>query len=360
MHLHKYFSRLLLSAAIIGTLSACSTNNSSGSGSYTEFTDTIHATGGFCLISNSHGEQLLEVYNPWQGSTADTSRVVIPADGFNRLVCMSTTHLAMLEKVHALDRVVGVSGMEYITIPEILERKNEIADVGYDGAIDYEKLLAQKPDLVLLYGVSGPSGMEQKLKELGINYVYIADYLAADPIERAEWLVALAAIAGVSEDTYDKTFAAIVQRYNDICAEVQKNVTEDERPSVMLNAPYSSTWYMPSASSYLVRLLEDSGANYIYKDQAPEGNASTTIDIEQASLLVNHADFWLFPGQATDLKQLQQLAPKVKFGGEVWNVTPDYWAGGSVNPDVVLTDLVGIFHPNLQSGRTPQYFYRLK
>jgi iron complex transport system substrate-binding protein len=359
MHLHKYFSRLLLSVAIIGSLSACRANHSN-SGNYAEFTDTIHAADGFCLVANSHGERLLEVYNPWQGSTADTSRVVIPAEGFKRLVCMSTTHLAMLEKVNALDKVAGVSGLQYITIPGILERKDDIADVGYDGAIDYEKLLAQKPDLVLLYGVNAPSSMEQKLNELGVKYVYIADYLAADPLKRAEWLVALAAIAGVSEETYGETFAAIKQRYNDIRAQVQTNITEDERPAVMLNAPYSSTWYMPSASSYLVRLLEDSGANYIYKDQAPEGNASVTIDIEQASLLLNHADFWLFPGQATDLQQLQQLAPKVTFSGEVWNVTPDYWASGSVNPDVVLADLADIFHPGLLPTHTPQYFYRLK
>ncbi len=45
-----------------------------------------------------------------------------------------------------------------------------MADIGFDGNIDYELLLAQRPDLVLLFGVSGASGMESKLLEMGIPF----------------------------------------------------------------------------------------------------------------------------------------------------------------------------------------------
>ena len=357
----------ILSAAIILSLSAVAVIPSACSSaarteaSATSFTDTIftpQVASGFRIMANSAGEQRLEVYNPWQGSTADTSAIVIPSGGFGRLVCMSTTHLAMLDRVDALNRVVGVSGMQYITYPQILSRRDEIADVGYDGAIDYELLLAQRPELVLLYGVGGPSTMESKLRELGVPYVYIADYLEADPLGRAEWMVALAALAGVDAQQAAANFAPTASAYQELRQKVAQAAAT--APKVMLNAPYSSTWYMPSADSYMVRLLDDAGADYIYKQQAPAGNASTTIDIEQASLLLLQADFWLNPGQATDLGQLQQLAPKAQFSGEVWNVNSDYWQSGTVHPDLILRDLVQIFHPTLIGDSEKAYYFQLK
>lgn len=69
-----------------------------------------------------------------------------------------------------------------------------VADVGFDGNVDYELLLAQRPDLVLLFGVSGASGMEPKLREMGIPFVYIGEYLEESPLGKAEWLVAVSEI----------------------------------------------------------------------------------------------------------------------------------------------------------------------
>ena len=49
--------------------------------------------------------------------------------------------------------------------------------MGFDGNVNYELLLGLEPDLVLLYGVNAASGMESRLRELGIPFAYIGEYL---------------------------------------------------------------------------------------------------------------------------------------------------------------------------------------
>lgn len=97
------------------------------------------------------------------------------AAGARRIVCMSSTHVAMLDALGEADRVVGVSGRDYISNEYVSSHPDAVADIGFDGNIDYERLLAQRPDLVLLFGVNGASGMEPKLREMGIPFCYIGE-----------------------------------------------------------------------------------------------------------------------------------------------------------------------------------------
>ena len=133
---------------------------------------------------------LVIVTNPWQGADSITTNLFIarddeevPADftgqmlkgDAERIVCMSSTHIAMLDAIGETGRVVGVSGIDYISNPDIQARRDSVGDVGYEGNINYELLLSLDPDLVLLYGVNGASSMESKLKELDIPFMYVGD-----------------------------------------------------------------------------------------------------------------------------------------------------------------------------------------
>ena len=159
-------------------------------------------------IERADGRQsvLVSVMNPWQGADSVTTRLFISRNGepvpegfdgqvlegdAQRIVAMSSTHIAMLDAIGETARVVGVSGLDYISNPDIQARRDSIGDVGYEGNINYELLLSLDPDLVLLFGVNGASAMESKLKELGIPFMYVGDYLEESPLGKAEWLVAL-------------------------------------------------------------------------------------------------------------------------------------------------------------------------
>lgn len=171
---------------------------------------------------------LVTVTNPWQGADSITTNLFIarddeevPADftgqmlkgDAERIVCMSSTHIAMLDAIGETGRVVGVSGIDYISNPDIQARRDSVGDVGYEGNINYELLLSLDPDLVLLYGVNGASSMEGKLKELDIPFMYVGDYLEESPLGKAEWLVALSEVIGKRAEG-EKVFAEIPVRYN--------------------------------------------------------------------------------------------------------------------------------------------------
>lgn len=271
-------------------------------------------------------------------------------------VCLST-HIAMLDAIDEVTRVVGVSSIDYISNNYIASNKDTIGDIGFEGNINYELMVSLNPDLVLLFGINGASNMESKLRELDIPFAYIGEYLEESPLGKAEWLVAVSEIAGKRTEG-ETFFAQIPKRYVELKERVVN--AKSTNPKVMINAPYGDSWFMASTSSYVARLIDDAGGDYIYKKNT--SNTSMPIDLEEAYLLVSEADMWLNVGYISTLKELKAQYPKFADtrcveNGEVYNCTKrmnaagenDYWESGVINPDLILRDLIKIFHPELVS-----------
>lgn len=309
-------------------------------------------------------ERLLVTRSAWQGEGGARTVLTVDSVPARRIVAMSSTHVAMLDALGVADRIVGVSGKRFISTPSVAERLDEIADVGYDGNIDYEKLAGIRPDLVTLYGVNGASSMEGKLKELGIPYVYIGDYMEETPLGKAEWLRFVAELTG-RQQTADSLMAEIAARYNSL-AELAAGASD--RPPVMLNMPVGDQWYLPTPGGYMPRLIADAGGKYLF--ESDEMKTSVPVDFETAYRLLSAADIWLNPGNVTDMASLRTLAPKLSDTrpvayGKVYNnnarLTPgggnDFWESSIVKPDEVLADLIAIIHPELLPDRE-LYYYR--
>lgn len=313
-------------------------------------------------IENIDGtsHSVISVYNPWQGAEQVARQLEVKKDA-ERIVCMSSTHIAMLDALGETGRIVGVSGKQYVSNPKI--RESEIPDVGYEGNMDYETLLAACPDLVLLFSVNGASSLEPKLKEFDIPFLYVGDYVEEDPLGKAEWLVPLAEVIGKRAEG-ERLFKEIEQRYLSLRDKVKDSV--NTAPKVMVNAPFLDVWYMPSTESYVARMIKDAGGEYIY--QKNTGSSSEPIDIEEALALVSDTDFWINIGAVNTLDELKSVFPKfAKFpcvtSGKVYNnnrlSTPgggnDCYESGVVNPDVILHDMVKIFHPELVNEEFTYY-----
>lgn len=367
------------------TIVSCGGN---GNSSVSTYADSIYipeyASGFRILGAEGRSSVIIESINPWQGADSVVTRLFIarngeePPQGFEgqviegnarRIVAMSSTHIAMLDVIGETARVVGVSGMDFISNDAVRSRRDNIGDVGYDGNVNYELLLSLQPDIILLYGTNGASGMEPKLKELGIPYVYIGEYLENSALGKAEWIVAVAEIAG-KRDEGIKAFSAIPERYNAIREKAANCLKHSSRPKVMINLPYGDSWFMAPTGSYLVRLIEDAGGDYIYKKN--NSNESRPIDLEEAFMLVSASDKWINVGQTRSLDELRKNYPKFAatkpvLSGEVYNTTGrvaanganDYWERGVVEPDVVLRDMVMIFHPELADSDFV-YYEKLK
>ena len=328
---------------------------------------------GFVIAEDEDENTLVRVTRPWQGDALVEQTLAIFAEeesavGYRgqyvvgdveRVVCMSSSHVAMLDAIGAVDRVVGVSGKEYI-INSAIVANDAVVDVGYDSNLDYEALVSLRPDVVLMYGVTAEnSAVTQKLRELRIPYLYLGDYTEQSPLGKAEWVVAVSEIVGCRERG-EEVFAAIAERY----AAVRSGVVAEYHPKVMLNLPYQDVWYMPSDDSYMVQLVEDAGGDYIYKGKNPAGG-SKGISLEEALYLVGSADKWLNVGQVTTMAELRSAAPHftecdVVMRGEVYNNNhrrsamggSDFWESAIVRPDVVLQDLV-----NVMRGKGELYYY---
>ena len=356
---------------LIVLLAAC---NGKKTASISDFSNQLYTpeyASGFSIKgADGYESSIITVTNPWQGADSITTQLFIARggesapEGFtgqvlegdaSRIVAMSSTHIAMLNAIGEAGRVVGVSGIDYISNPVISANRDSIGDVGYEGNINYELLISLDPDLVLLYGVNGASSMEGKLNELGIPFMYVGDYLEESPLGKAEWMVALSEVVGKRTEG-EQVFGGIPVRYNDLKKRVADTVLD--APSVMLNTPYGDSWFMPSTESYVARLVKDAGGDYIYKKNT--GNASLPIDLEEAYKLTSEADMWLNVGMANTLDELRTSCPKFSDtrcfrNGSVWNNNlktnaaggNDYYESAVVNPDILLRDLVKIFHPQL-------------
>lgn len=366
--------KAIKSIGIIFLLSLVIASCTGNSSKIEDFNKTVYAPGyasGFD-IKGAEGREsvIITSTNPWQGADSVTTQLFIARDGetvpegftgqvlegnANRIVAMSSTHVAMLDAVGAANTIVGVSGLDYISNKDIQSRRDSVGDVGFEGNINYELLLSLDPDIVLLFGVNGANAMEGKLKELGIPFMYVGDYLEESPLGKAEWIVALSEVIGQC-DKGEKVFKEIPVRYNALKKKVADNAID--APSVMLNTPYNDSWFMPSTKSYAVQLIQDAGGDFIYKKNT--GNASLPIDMEEAYLLASQADMWLNLGMANSLDDVKTMAPKFTDircfrNGYLYNNNArtnaaggnDYYESAVVNPNLVLRDLIKIFHPEL-------------
>ena len=140
----------------------------------------------------------------------------------------------------------------------------------------------------------------------------------------------------------------------------------------MINTPYGDSWVMASQNSYVATLIADAGGHYIYGN-GQDSNRSVPIDIEEAYMLASGSNIWINTGTIASMEGLRQVCPKfmdtppVK-SGQVYNTTlrttdgggNDYWESGIVNPDLVLADMVKIFHPSLAYDIEFTYYKRLE
>lgn len=360
----KLSIKIVLIALICSLCASCT----GGAGSSkVSFDHSVYAPSyalGYEILGDDASNSLIRVSRPWQGDAVVEQSLAIfsdkaSAEGYDgqyivgraeRVVCMSTSHIAMIELLGRSESIVGVSGKQYI-MSEAIAGNPKVKDVGYDSSLDYEALVVLRPDVVLLYGVSAENtALTAKLRELHLPYLYLGDYTEQSPLGKAEWLVAVAEIMGCRTQG-EQMFSEIVERYNAVRDSV---VHSANSPKVMFNTPYQEVWYMPSDDSYMVQLLEDAGGTYIYKGRNKTAG-SVGISLEEAYMLVSDADLWLNVGQCSTLDELRQSAPHfarcaVVERGDVYNNNArrtvaggsDFWESAIVRPDVVLEDMVKI------------------
>lgn len=329
--------------------------------------------------------KLITVLNPWRDADVQFRYVLVqcgtptPPDvgdaqvievPVRSIITMSTTHLPHLKELNVLDRLLGVASFKYVNTPEVVEliEAGKLKEIGSGAELNIEQAIDLEPDLIMAYGVGNPeSDSHPKLLEAGLKVGMNSEYMEPTPLGRAEWIKFTAAFFN-REAMATAVYARIAERYTAMATKAQAVL---EKPTVFSGALFRGTWYMPGGNSYAARLLADAGAAYLWADDTSSG--SMQLSFEEVLDRARDADIWVNPGSWQSLEE--GLSADERFAqfsafqnGQVYNNNKrlnanggnDYWETGVTNPDLVLADLIAIFHPDLLPGHELFFYRRLE
>lgn len=352
-----------------------------------DFNQTSNNYAQLFTLSDSGSYKRLDIKSPWQGGTKIVYSYYLVGKGaelpwdipedkiinvpISKTVCMSTSHIAMIDALSEANGVVGVSGADYVSNKIVRERieRGEVKDIGYDSNLNNELIAGLNPDVILVYGIGAESaGYIAKLKEAGVKTLYICDYMEVHPLARTEWLKVYGALFCKDQES-QRIFDSISLKYESICNDIDSLQTY--RPKVMLGLPFKDSWFVSPGNSYISKLISDAGASYLWKDQLSQ--ASMPLGLESVYLKGMESDYWLNTGTAQSIKDLIGVdsrftnLPAVKEERIYNNIAKlnlaggnEYWESGVMSPDIILLDLASIFQPDIINDHKLVYYSKLK
>lgn len=325
---------------------------------------------------------LVTLQNPYPGAVEPARYLLVPRgtdtetaglDNFitvevpvRRSVSTTTVNLAFMRQLGVTDSLVGLGGRKYVYSPD--EYEVNLPEVGEGMNLDLEEVIRLAPDVVFAYAFS-PSEVDnfKRLEKIGIKVVYMSEYLEKTPLGRAEWIKYLS-LFFCREERASDLFEKVRNNYLSL---VEKASSARRRPSVLVNKAMSGTWYVPAGDNWFSHLLQDSGASYPWAHA--EGDRSIPLDLETVLEKAARADYWINPGlwetlddglrederyflfKAFRLEQVYNNTARYrKNGGN------DYHQSGVMRPDILLKDLVSVFHPEILPDHRLVYYRKLK
>ena len=282
----------------------------------------------------------------------------------SRIVCMTSLQLSNFICLDELDRVVGITSTRHLFNPEMKERlaDGRTAKIGIEGNFDNEVILGLDPDLILISPFK--RGGYEALKGVDIPLIPHLGYKETTPLGQAEWIKFIGLLTG-EEEKANAVFAGIEERYNALKA-LTADVTE--RPVVLSGELHGGNWYVGGGRSFLAQIFRDAGGAYFLPDDQNSGGLN--LDFETVYSQTANARYWRIVNsyngtfsydalKAEDARYADLNAFREK-GVVYCNMREKpFYENMPVQPDVVLADLIHIFHPELLPADYQPVFYEL-
>ena len=333
------------------------------------------------------------------GCTTDTVRTPV-----ERSAVFIAPHCQLMYELGCQQAIRGVCDLNYINIPDVRKRaasagnasagnassgnasaQNSIVDCGSSMAPDIERIIALKPEAILVSPFEN-SGGYGKLDKLRIPLIEAADYMESSPLGRAEWMkfygmlfgkdknisttaagkASEAAAGKASEATAgkaseatlpascelraDSLFAQIEKEYLDLKAEAGKL---PKGLSILTERKTGGVWYVPGGQSTIGILLKDANARYIFSDDKHSG--SLPMSPEQILAKGSQVDVWAFKyfggaplSQVQLLQEYDGYKALAAFNrGNIYQVdtsTVPYFELTSFHPELLLREFIILAH----------------
>lgn len=320
------------------------------------------------------------------GCTTDTVRTPV-----ERSAVFIAPHCQLMYELGCQQAIRGVCDLDYINIPDVKKRAalsrntaarkasvgnvsagkasvgNSIVDCGSSMAPDIERIIALKPEAILLSPFEN-SGGYGKLDKLHIPIIEAADYMESSPLGRAEWMKFYGmlfgneegrvkrkegksnGISGSCEPKADSLFAKIEKEYLKLKAEA---AGYPKGLSILTERKTGNVWYVPGGQSTIGILLKDSNARYIFEDD--EHSGSLAMSPEQILAKGKQVDVWAFKyfggaplSQAQLLQEYDGYKALAAFNrGNIYQVdtsTVPYFELTSFHPELLLREFIILAH----------------
>ena len=372
--------KYLFSIFLLLTLTTCKKNQKTTL-SITVNDDLVQYSHVFS-INNYADFTILTIKNPFQ-KTAKTYRyvlakkqVVVPDSLKNyeritipikRIIVTSTTHIPALELLNKEQTLVGFPSTNYISSPKTraLIDANEIKELNTNQALNVERVLLLHPDVVVAFGINGLSKPLQTVAKMKIPVVVNGDWMEESALGKAEWIKFFGALYDKQKEA-NQIFKTIETSYNNAKLLAKKAST---KPTVFSGALQGDKWTLPGGKSWVAQLLKDANSQYLWGSNSDRG--SIKISLESVLLKAKNADFWLAPGFYDSRAQLAKNKHYQEFKAyktdQIYSFTNKKGKTGGLlyfelapqRPDLVLKDLIHIFHPDLLPNYQNTFFEKL-
>lgn len=314
------------------------------------------------------------------GCTTDTVRTPV-----ERSAVFIAPHCQLMYELGCQQAIRGVCDLDYINIPDVKKRaalsrntaarkassgnvsagnaaaRNSIVDCGSSMAPDIERIIALKPEAILLSPFEN-SGGYGKLDKLHIPIIEAADYMESSPLGRAEWMkfygmlfkkdgnAPKTALAASCEPKADSLFVKIEKEYLKLKAEA---AGYPKGLSILTERKTGNVWYVPGGQSTIGILLKDANARYIFEDD--EHSGSLAMSPEQILAKGKQVDVWAFKyfggaplSQAQLLQEYDGYKALAAFSrGNIYQVdtsTVPYFELTSFHPELLLREFIILAH----------------
>lgn len=317
------------------------------------------------------------------GARCTTDTVRTPVE---RSAVFVAPHCQLMYELGCQQAIRGVCDLDYINIPDVRKRAasagnvssgnvsaqnasagNSIVDCGSSMAPDIERIIALKPEAILLSPFEN-SGGYGKLDKLHVPIIEAADYMESSPLGRAEWMKFYGmlfgneegrgkreegksnGISGSCEPKADSLFAKIEKEYLKLKAEA---AGYPKGLSILTERKTGNVWYVPGGQSTIGILLKDGNARYIFEDDQHSG--SLAMSPEQILAKGKQVDVWAFKyfggaplSQAQLLQEYDGYKALAAFNrGNIYQVdtsTVPYFELTSFHPELLLREFIILAH----------------
>ena len=374
--------KFLLSVQIVTLvllLSACGGRSKTSSAFVNEETIPLKYAENLTLIKgNGYTEARLR--NPWDTTRILRTYILVDKDKempnhlpegtivrtpLSNALVYTGVHCALIKELGAVKSIGGICELQYIKVPEIQEgcQNGTIVNAGEGTNPDIEKIIDMHPDALLLspYENSGGHGQVEKLK---VPIIECADYMETSALGSAEWIRFYGLLFHQSAKA-DSIFTIVEKNYNEL---KELAASQSVKPKVMCELKSGSAWYVPGGRSTTGKLYKDAGGDYVFEHYPNSG--AVPLSFETIFDKAQEADVWVMKyNQPTD-KTLsgirEDYSPYTRFKAyqqkKVYGCNTayrTYYEDFPFHPDLVLKDLIRIFHPSLLPDYELKYFSNL-